>query len=177
MKIVYAILTLVAAFLIYVAFQPSAYEVSRTISIDAPPSKVFPYVNNRTLANSWNPWLKMDPGIQIAVSGPETGVGSKTSWAGGKDTGVGSATVTESIPNERVTVKLEYEKPFAMTQEAAYVLKSAGKQTEVTWLVQGNKNFVSKVMCTFMNMDKMVGGTFEKGLAELKALVETPVKK
>ncbi len=31
---------------------------------------------------------------------------------------------------------------------------------------------MSKVIGTFMNLDKMIGGDFEKGLADLKAAAE-----
>jgi len=36
----------------------------------------------------------------------------------------------------------------------------------------GHKDFVSKAFCLFMNMDKMVGGDFEKCLAALKLVSE-----
>ncbi len=42
----------------------------------------------------------------------------------------------------------------------------------MTWKVDGQNNFVGRLMCIFMNMDKMVGGMFEKGLAKLKTTVE-----
>jgi hypothetical protein len=32
--------------------------------------------------------------------------------------------------------------------------------------------FMSKIMSVFFSMDKMIGGEFEKGLVQLKALVE-----
>jgi hypothetical protein len=41
----------------------------------------------------------------------------------------------------------------------------------------GSNNFMSKVMQIFMNMDKMVGGDFEKGLESLRKVSESkPVK-
>jgi len=43
--------------------------------------------------------------------------------------------------------------------------------------MSGDKNYVSKVMCLFMSMDKMIGGDFERGLANMKALVELAGKK
>jgi hypothetical protein len=36
----------------------------------------------------------------------------------------------------------------------------------------GKNGFLGKAMCMFMSMDKMVGGDFEKGLANLKAAAE-----
>lgn len=41
----------------------------------------------------------------------------------------------------------------------------------------GPKNFISKAMCLFGNMDKMVGGQFERGLANLKSVTEMAAKK
>jgi len=34
------------------------------------------------------------------------------------------------------------------------------------------QNFMCKAMCLFMDMDKMLGAEFEKGLASLKSIVE-----
>ena len=36
----------------------------------------------------------------------------------------------------------------------------------------GKNNFVARAVCLFMSMDKMVGGEFEKGLAQMKAIAE-----
>ena len=37
----------------------------------------------------------------------------------------------------------------------------------------GQNNFLSKAICMFVDMDKMVGGMFEQGLAQMKSVVET----
>lgn len=162
----------IGTFLIYVALQPSHSEVSREVTINATAEKIFPYINTRSLANSWNPWLRMEPQAKITFSGPEVGVGAQTRWDEGQQLGTGSATVIESIPNQSVTVKLEYKKPFQMTQNAMYVLKANGNQTTVVWKVEGENTFLQKIICVFMDMDKMVGDTFTQGLGELKTMVE-----
>ena len=41
----------------------------------------------------------------------------------------------------------------------------------------GEKNFMAKAIHLFINMDKMIGGQFEKGLAQIKSLVEGPAKR
>jgi len=79
---------------------------------------VFPYLNNSKMAAQWGPWIEEDPEAQMSYSGPNDGVGSKASWTGGKKLGIGSATIMESVPNERVKVQLVYEAPVNMTQEA-----------------------------------------------------------
>jgi hypothetical protein len=62
------------------------------------------------------------------------------------------------------------------TSEAEFTFKPQDDQTLVTWSMSGKKNFISKAVCMFMNMDKMVGGDFEKGLVNLKAIVEKPTE-
>jgi deoxyribose-phosphate aldolase len=36
----------------------------------------------------------------------------------------------------------------------------------------GKRNFTAKALDLVMNMDRMIGGDFEKGLAEMKSVVE-----
>jgi len=38
--------------------------------------------------------------------------------------------------------------------------------------MSGPQPLLGKVICLFMNMDKMVGGNFETGLANLRKLTE-----
>jgi len=116
--------------------------------------------------------MEIDPQAKMTYSGPDAGVGARTSWTGGKQLGTGSATIVESVPNQRVGIKLEYVKPMSMTQDAAYLIQSFGNQSAVTWKVQGRNTFLCRLMSVVMNMDKMVGGMFEKGLSNLKNLVE-----
>ena len=85
-------------------------------------------------------------------------------------------TITESRPNELVRIKLEFLKPFAQTNTTEFTFKPDGPQTSVTWSMAGRKNFVSKAVCMFMDMDKMVGGDFEKGLAALKSVAESAAR-
>jgi hypothetical protein len=171
-KIILGLVALLALFFIYVAVQPAEYVISREITINAPAEKIFPYLNNSKMADQWGPWKEEDPQAKYTFSGPDDGVGSKASWTEGKKLGTGSATIVESVPNERVGVALEYQEPMNMTQRAEYSIKSMGPQSVVSWKVEGKNNFMGRIMCTFFDMDNMVGGFFEKGLSNLKTLVE-----
>lgn len=171
-KIILGFLSAIAMVLIFAALQSPHYEVSRQTRIQAPVEKVFPYLNNSKLAEQWAPWIEIDPDAKMTYSGPESGVGSKASWDGGKQLGTGSATIVESVPNQRVGIALEYLKPMVMHQYSEYLVESVGSETVVTWKVKGENTFPGRLMCLFMNMDKMVGGMFEKGLGNLKKLAE-----
>lgn len=165
-------LIIILAFLGFVAAKPPHYVISREISIQAPAEKIFPYLNNSRLAEKWGPWLETDPQAKMVYSGPDQGVGSKTSWDSTGRLGTGSATIVESVPNQKVVMQLEYTKPMSMRQDSLYLIQQTGAETKVTWRVEGENSFLSRMMCAFVDMDKMVGGMFEKGLAHLKSLAE-----
>lgn len=159
----------------FIAMQPAQYTVAREITINASPDVIFPFLNNAQKMNSWNPWSEIDPQVKMNFSGPEEGVGAVTSWTSEGQMGTGSATVIESIPDQMVKTKLAYTKPFEMTQEAVLTLTPAAEKTTVRWAVTGSNSFIGRFVCFFMNMDKTVGGTFEKGLSKLKMMVEAPL--
>jgi hypothetical protein len=58
------------------------------------------------------------------------------------------------------------------TNRVVFTLAPTGVGTSVTWRLEGNNGFVGKFFSLFMDMDTMMGGEFEKGLAELKRLAE-----
>ncbi len=171
-KIILPVLAILAVFVAFVALQDPNYVISREAKIQAPVEKVWPYLNNSKLAEKWAPWLEIDPDARMTYSGPAAGVGSQASWDGGKQLGTCSATISESVPHQKVGIQLEYVKPYEMKQYSEYLVASSGNETTVTWRVTGQNNFMGRFICLFMSMDKMVGGMFEKGLSNLKALVE-----
>jgi hypothetical protein len=176
-KIGIGLVAALALFLGYVAIQPADYVISRSTAINAPAERIFPYLNNSKLAEKWGPWLEADPQAKMVYSGPDAGVGSKASWDSPGQLGTGSATIADVRENQLVGIQLEYTKPMTMTQYSEYlVAPSAGNQTTVTWRVTGKNGFPGRVMCVFMNMDKVVGGMFEKGLSNLKTLVESEMR-
>jgi len=157
---------------IVIALQPSNYRVERSITIAAPPEKVFSQVNDFRRWNAWNPWGKIDPAMKQSYAGADSGVGAQYSWAGNKDVGEGRMTIAESVPSEKVKVDMEFLKPFAAKAKAEFTFKSLGNGTLVTWSMSGDKNFMAKAIHLFMNMDKMIGAQFAKGLADMKTVAE-----
>lgn len=156
-----------------IAVQPAEFRVTRTATVSAPPSAVFAQVNDFHNWAAWSPWAKLDPGMKQAYSGAPAGPGAVYTWEGNHEVGVGRLTLTESRPSELIRVKLEFFKPFPATNTAEFKFTPQGDQTAVTWTMTGRNNFVGKAISLFMDMDKMVGGSFEQGLAEIKSIAET----
>ena len=166
----------VIVFLIFVALQPPDFRVSRSATISAPAPAVFAHVNDLHKWEAWNPWGKIDPQMKQTYEGAAAGMGAIYSWVGNSQVGEGRMTITESRPSDRIRIKLEFFKPFKATNTAEFTFRPGGNQTSVTWSMSGTKNYMMKAVHLFMNMDKMVGGQFEKGLADMKAVVEAERK-
>jgi uncharacterized protein YndB with AHSA1/START domain len=176
-KILIGIAVLIAGFLAVVAIQPAEFRVARSATIGAPPEKVFAQVNDFRQWGAWSPWEKIDPQMKRTYEGAPSGTGAVYAWAGNNEVGEGKMTLTESRPAELVRIRLDFLKPFAATNTAEFTFKPEGAGTSVTWSMEGKKNFVSKAVCMFMDMDKMLGGQFEKGLAQMKSVAEAQPKK
>jgi polyketide cyclase/dehydrase/lipid transport protein len=172
LKILIAAAVIIVALVVMVALQPGDFRVARSIAVSAPPPPVFAQVNDFHKWEAWNPWGKIDPAMKQTYAGASAGPGAIYNWAGNNEVGEGRMTITESRPSELVRIKLEFFKPLAATNTAEFTFTPEGNQTRVTWTMFGEKNFMAKAIHLFMNMDKMIGGQFEKGLAEMKAIVE-----
>jgi hypothetical protein len=170
--ILIALAVAVTAFVAFVATRPGEFRISRSGTLPAPAAAVFPHVNDLRKWEAWSPWARLDPSAKSTFEGPAAGTGAIMSWIGNKNVGEGRMTIVESRPNELVRFKLEFFKPFKATNTAEFTFKPEGNQTAVTWSMFGTNNFMAKAINVFINCDEMVGGQFEQGLANLRAVVE-----
>ena len=158
--------------IIAVAGQPDDFVVSRRTKMTAPPAQIFSRVNELRNWEAWNPWGKLDPNCRMTYEGPPAGVGASYAWAGNNKVGTGRITITESRADELVRLRLEFLKPMVATNTADFTFQPDGSQTVVTWAMSGKNSWGGKVFGLFMNCEKMCGKQFEKGLAQMKSLVE-----
>ena|SRR5687767_10487265 len=163
---------LVAAILVYAATRPSSFRIERSAGIKAPPEKIFPHINDYKAWTAWSPWERIDPALKRSYSGPQSGKGARYAWEGNKNVGSGSMEITESVAPSKILMRLDFLKPFEAHNMTEFTLAPQGDTTTVRWEMYGPSPYVSKLMGIFMNMDRMVGAQFDKGLAQLKAIAE-----
>jgi uncharacterized protein YndB with AHSA1/START domain len=171
-KILLALVVLLGGFLVYVASRPDEFDIARSVMVSASPEKIFPLINNGKRMDEWAAWQDLDPGVKITYSGPDEGVGSKSSWTSDGPMGHGSSSITESVPNKSVVYELEYTKPAMMKQTAELVIEPQGDQSKVTWSVRGTYDFMGKLVNAVMDMDAVIGKMFDDGLKNLKTMAE-----
>lgn len=167
-----AIAILLAVIFIYAATKPDTFQIQRTETIKAPPEKIFALIEDFHKWAAWSPWEKMDPAMKRMHSGAESGAGAVYAWEGNSKVGEGRMEIAEAVPSSRLTIKLDFLKPFEAHNTAVFTLESTGDSTDITWTMSGPSPYLSKLMGVFVNLDRMVGKDFEAGLANLKALAE-----
>jgi hypothetical protein len=172
LKILIALVVIVAVLAVVVATRPSEFRVQRTTTISAPAPVVFAQVNDFRKWEAWSPYVKRDPAMKKTFEGAPAGVGAIYTWSGNNEVGEGRTTIIESRPSELIRVKLEFVRPFAATSIAEFTFKPEGERTAVTWSLSGHNNFIAKAMGLVVNMDRMIGGDFETGLAQMKSAAE-----
>jgi Polyketide cyclase / dehydrase and lipid transport len=173
LKIIAIVLAvLVVAILGLAMTKPDSFSVQRKMSIQAPPDKIFPLINDFHNWNSWSPWEKLDPGMTRTHSGAASGKGAVYEWDGNSKVGKGRMEITDASAPSEIAIKLDFLKPFEGHNIAEFTLEPQGDSTNVTWDMHGPSSLVSKVMQVFISMDKLIGKDFDSGLANLKTIAE-----
>jgi len=163
----------IIAILICAMMQPNTFRVARSISINADPEKIFPLINDFHNWKAWSPFEKLDPTMTTTFSGAENGVGAIYTWNGNKKAGAGRMEIIKTVVPTEINIQLDFTKPFKSSNPTTYTLVAQGNSTTVSWIMSGPMNIMSKVMCLFISMDKLVGKDFEAGLANIKNLAES----
>jgi uncharacterized protein YndB with AHSA1/START domain len=166
------IVALLGALLLYASTKPDSCTFSRSIRISAPPERIFPLIDNPRAMNEWNPFVKADPNIGLSYSGPTSGVGAANDFNGNRKVGSGRAEIIESVHPSKVVVALRMDRPMKCQNRVEFTIAPRPDGAEVTWGMSGAQPFIGKLLSIFINTEKMVGGAFESGLAELKAKAE-----
>ena len=171
-QLLIVLVIIIAIVCIRAATRPDSFRVERSITIKAPPEKIFGLINDFHNFGTWSPWEHLDPNLERSITGPATGKGAVYEWSGNSKAGAGRMAILESTPSTRVLMSLDFLKPIKSSSQAEYTLVPQGDSTKVTWAMYGPSPFISKIMQVFVTMDKMIGGDFEKGLAAMKTAAE-----
>ena len=176
-KILLGLLVIVLGFLGYVTTRPDQFRYERSGVIQAPPEKIFPFISNFKLGNQWNPYAQKDPKMVVNFKGPDAQIGSIMEFEGNAEAGSGSLEVIGIVPNMKVDIRLRMTKPIAADNIVTYHLApEPGGGTRFTWTMLGKSGFIGKLVSVFIDCEKMVAGDFEKGISNLKVIMEAAPK-
>lgn len=162
----------IAGLLIYAATKPDSFGVQRSTTIKAPPEKIYALVNDLQQWKNWSPYENKDPAMKRTFTGPPAGPGAIYAWEGNKEVGQGRMEISGTTAPKLVTIQLDFIKPFEAHNRVDFKFEPQGDATQVTWAMNGPAPYLTKLMGTFIDMDKMIGKDFEAGLANLKVVAE-----
>lgn len=158
--------------LILAAMKPDQFRVQRSAAIKAPPDKIYPLIADFKAWMAWSPYETKDPEVKRTYGPATAGKGATYAWDGNGNVGAGNMLITDAPPPSKVAIDLNMTKPLTAHNKVEFTLTPAGDSTTVTWSMRGDTPYWAKVIHVFFNMDKMVGGDFEAGLAKLKSVAE-----
>jgi len=149
----------------------SSFTISRSTTIGAAPETVRALVDDLRSWRRWSPWEELDPDLSRTYSGAEAGVGAHYAWECNRKAGAGSMEIVAST-SEATEIRLEFFKPWRATNPVRFTYDADGDGTRVTWTMTGSHAGLATLVARLINVEKLMGPDFEKGLARLKDLAE-----
>ncbi|MCA3560615.1 MAG: SRPBCC family protein [Aestuariivirga sp.] len=172
--IVFVVMTLTVIFYGGAYMLPGEARVERSAVIAAPPEKVYAIVADLRRWPEWSPWIETDPKTAFSFEGPAEGAGQVMRWSSNNPmVGSGTLRVTAATPDVRVAMASGYTGFGTSTAIMDIVPDDAG--TRVTWVFQSALPGVVDRWAG-LGIDRTVGAEYERGLAKLKTLAETPLR-
>jgi hypothetical protein len=169
LKVVGGFAALILALLVVAFFFPREYRVERTVVTKAKAEAVMAQVGDLKMWKNWGAWQERDPGMKLTYAPVTTGVGAWSAWESEKE-GNGKMTITLQTPT-KVSYLLEFPDMGTKSNGSMELIADAGG-TRVVWVDAGDlgHNPVNRWVGLFL--EKIIGPDFERGLANLKRLVE-----
>lgn len=172
MIVFYVLLGVVLLIGILAAVAPKSFKMERSITVNKSLDLVHLDLRSLKVQDKWSPWNAMDPSQQRSYKGsPDGEVGSVAWWKGNSKVGEGEQELIR-FDDRRIETELRFLKPFKATNQAYFLVDPAPGGTKVTWGFSGGFSFPINIMMLFMNMEKRMGGDFDRGLSQYKAYAE-----
>jgi uncharacterized protein YndB with AHSA1/START domain len=135
---------------------------------------VFEYLKHLKNQNKFSVWASMDPNMKTEFRGTDGTEGFISAWDSDmKNVGKGEQEILKVVDGERIDYEIRFLKPYKSTSWAYITTATVNdNQTRVRWEFNGNMKYPTNLMLLFMNMEKMVGNDLNKGLQNLKTILE-----
>jgi len=165
------ILVIIVSLLVLAGTKPPRFTIQHSVTIQAPPEKVFALINDLHRWPEWSANEKEDSAVTRTYSGAASGKGAICEWSGKGSAGKGRLEIVESSPN-LIRLQADWVKPFAARNINIFTIEPQGNGTRVAWTLDGENVFMLKVMTIFVSSERLMGSHFESGLAALKSTAE-----
>ncbi len=173
-NIIVAIIAVILLVLIIAALAPSNIYVKRDVTIKKSKSEVFDYVKYLKNQDEFATWSQIDPNMKKEFAGIDGTIGFVSAWdSNHPDVGKGEQEIIKIDPENQIDYELRFLEPWESTSTATMLFSSIDSATtNVSWDLKGDMPYPMNLMLLFIDMDETVGGDLEKGLNNLKGILE-----
>ncbi|MGY5849693.1 SRPBCC family protein [Salegentibacter sp. F14] len=170
----YLVIAIITFFAFLHAYAKKSYDLSRTMVINASKEEIFNYVSQLKKQPSWVPWFKRDPYAVLKFKGKDGIEGAGLYWRGNKKVGEGTQKIIKLKPPAIMETRLLFVRPIKLNSLTYIGLKELEpKKSKIVWGVRGLFPFPLSIISIFYSVDKLLGDDLEKGLINLKAIMES----
>ena len=170
-KILIGLIVVIGGIFAVAATRPNTYKVERSLKINTPPEKIFPYLISFKKGLEWSAWDRTEENVKRTFTGPESGIGAVYEFEG-KKSGHGKLSFKNIVPNEEVKIDLTFYKPMQGSNDVTYSLKRDGDATVMKYHMTGPAPIIARIIWLFSDMDKFMGDKFNQSMQNLKTIVE-----
>jgi hypothetical protein len=172
LKIVVLLAAFIVAVLILAATRPNTFRVQRSIAVSAPAGKIFTFINDLRAWDQWEPDDRKDATMKKFFTGPTSGVGAAAEWDSKGQGGKGRMLISESVPENRVAIQVDFVRPFEAHNLNEFILEPLSGGTKVTWSIQASNLYAMKLVGVFFNIQREFEKHVTAGLSNLKSAAE-----
>lgn len=149
---------------------PETYRVERSITIDAEPADVYPWLVDMQRWEKWGVWYQNDPNVVVSYSSVNKAIGATSSWRS-EELGSGTIEIIALVHQKQVVYEVKFN-DLERISTGEFSLRKTNSGTLVVWTDQGRigNNPIDRYLV--MLAEKQLSEDFELGLDNLKTLVE-----
>lgn len=175
-EILISLAIVTALFLLVALVLPSSRRISETVETNRKLTIVYDTLNSLRRFKTWNALALRDPGMQIKLSGPDSGVGARLEYSSDKpQVGQGSWEIVETVPNQSVTYAIVNNQRGSnkRTEFSFKPTGRSGRNVEITqtYDVDYGWNLIGRY--AGMYVSRHVGDDMKLGLSRLSNMLAT----
>jgi hypothetical protein len=147
-------------------------KIEKGIEINKSQKLVFDYLRMTRNQDNFSVWNMADPGMKKSYKGEDGTVGFIYSWDSNvKNVGAGEQEITGIDEGKSIDYNIRFSRPMKNTGITKFQIRGIGEEvTSVVWIFDSPSKFPMSLFSPIFK--KMLGKDIEKGLMNLKSILE-----
>jgi hypothetical protein len=147
-------------------------KIEKSIEIGRSSSEVFDYLKYTRNQDNFSVWNMADPSMKKEYQGTDGTVGHIYKWdSTNKNVGAGEQEITGIDEGKKIGYEVRFSRPMKNVGKSYFLINGKGESsTSVVWTFDSPTRFPYSLLAPVFK--KMMGRDLEKGLTNLKTILE-----